>query len=252
MKIFAQVNRIMSNIEKDYSFIFLTLTCKNVDGRSLNKQIDKLIAAFKALCLRKQFKTAVRGWCRAFEVTYNWSSEEYHPHFHVILAVDKDYFTSARYITQDEFCVMWQSCLDVDYKPIVHVKKFTESEKGKGKEVAEVAKYTIKASNVMANLQPVSTYSQDIQAEVKRVTDKITDEIVFVLDAALRNRRLMGYGGIFKTVRQKLKLDDDIDSDLIRTADKGGDMATVDLPFEIERYRWNIGLRNYARIYDEG
>jgi plasmid rolling circle replication initiator protein Rep len=245
-KMFAQVSKIMGSISDDYAFVFLTLTCKNMVGEQLNSQLNILFSAYKALCLRKRFKAAVHGWCRTLEVTYNWKSKEYHPHFHCILAVDKTYFTSSLYITQDEFCLMWQDCLKVAYKPIVDIRTFTESEKGKGKEVAEVAKYTIKASNIMANLQEVSKYGQDILNEAKRITDKITDEIVWVLDAALSNRRLIGYGGIFKQQHKALNLDE-IDDDLIHTKDDG---TPSGLNYQIERYRWDIGYRNYVRIVD--
>ena len=248
MKIFAQVSKIMGSIKDDYNFLFLTLTCKNVTASNLDKQIDILISGFKALCVRKQFKSAVRGWCRALEITYNWQSTEFHPHFHVILAVDKDYFTSDHYITQDDFCLMWQSCLNVDYKPICDIRTFTESEKGKGKEVAEVAKYCVKVNSIMANLSGIASYSQELQDEARRATDGITDEIVFTLDAVLRNRRLIGYGGIFKKKHKELNLDSDIDGDLIRTT---GNTTQEDLPFEIERYRWHIGLKNYIKIEDD-
>jgi len=247
-KMFAQVSKIMDSISDDYGFVFLTLTCKNVSGEHLNRQLNIMFSAYKALCLRKRFKAAVHGWCRTLEVTYNWKSKEFHPHFHCILAVDKTYFTSALYITQEEFCLMWQDCLNVDYKPIVDIRTFTESEKGKGKEVAEVAKYTIKASNIMANLQGISQYSQDIQTEVKRITDRITDEIVFILDSALANRRLIGYGGIFKQKHKELNLDDEIDGDLIHTKD---DSIQSGLNYQIERYRWHIGYRNYVRLEDD-
>jgi len=239
----------MDSIENDYEFLFLTLTCKSVSGVNLDSQFDTLISAFKTLCLRKQFKKVVRGWCRALEVNYNWQSQEYNPHIHAILCVDKNYFKSDYYIQQDDFCLMWQSCLGVDYKPIVDIRTFTESEKGKGKEVAEVAKYTIKTSNIMANLQGIKPFSQEIQDAAKKMTDRLTDEIVFTLDAALRNRRLIGYGGIFKQKHKELNLDEDLDSDLIRTTD---DVNEQDgLAFVIECYRWHIGLRNYVRIETE-
>ena len=242
-KIFSQVSRIMSEIEKDYKFIFLTLTVKNCAGKDLSANIDNMICAFKKLCERKRFTDAVQGWVRCFEVTYNWKTREYHPHFHCILAVDKSYFKSDLYIQQDEWCYLWQSCLNVAYKPIVDVRVFSESEKGKGKEVAEVAKYTIKSSNIMANLQNISEYSQDIQDEVKRFTDKITDDIVLTLDAALENRRLIGYGGIFKQKHKELNLT--ADDDLIHTE---VDSEQNVLNYEIERYRWDIGHRNYVKI----
>jgi plasmid rolling circle replication initiator protein Rep len=138
--------------------------------------------------------------------------------------------------------------LGVDYVPIVDVRTFKDSKKGKGKEVAEVAKYTIKSSNIMANLSGVSEYNQNIQDNVRRITDSITDEIVHTLDSALKNRRLMGYGGVFKEERKKLKIDDKKD-DLIHT---GTDEKYSVMEYEIERYRWDIGYKQYMRFEGKG
>jgi plasmid rolling circle replication initiator protein Rep len=98
----------------------------------------------------------------------------------------------------------------------------------------------------MANLQGVSEYSKSIQDEVRRLTDNITDEIVLTLDSALANRRLIGYGGIFKEKHRELNLNDD---DLIHT---GIDKNQNILNYEIECYRWDIGYKNYVRTnYNE-
>ena len=248
MKIFANVSRIMDDIRNDYSFIFLTLTVKNVASADLEKQIDKMTNAFNALCKRKQIKAAVKGWVRCFEITHNWQNRKFHPHYHVILAVDKFYYTSKLYICQEEFCKIWQSCLDVDYKPIVDIRTFKDSEKGNGKEVAEVAKYTIKSSNIMANLTGISGYNKDIQDKVKRFTDSITDEIVTTLDSALVNRRLIGFGGVFKEKHKELNLTHNVDDDLIHTGFNENENA---LNYVTERYRWDIGYRNYMKIGGE-
>ena len=248
-KVFAQVASIMSKIKTDYQFIFLTLTVKNISGANLSKQIDTMYYAFKKLALRVHFKNAVMGWAKCFEITYNWETKEFHPHFHCILAVDKNYFTSKNlYIEQNDWCLMWQSCLNVDYKPIVYIQSFTESEKGKGKEIAEVAKYTIKSSNIMANLRDIKPYSQDIQDEVKRLTNEITDDIVMTLDASLNRRRLIEFGGIIKKIHKELNLDDVSDAesdDLVHTENERGKGG---LAYEVERYRWDIGLKNYVMI----
>jgi plasmid rolling circle replication initiator protein Rep len=235
----------MDVIEDDYAFIFLTLTVKNCKGEDLIQQIDNLVSAYKTLCLRTRFKNVVQGWARCFEITHNWRTREYHPHFHCILAVRKDYFTSDLFIPQNDWCLLWQSCLGVDYKPIVDVRVFKDSEKGKGKEIAEVAKYTIKSSNIMANLQDISEYSQDVQKAVKQYTDSITDEIVMTLDTALTKRKLLSYGGALKRTRRELKLKDD--DDLIHT---GIDETQNIMEYEIERYRWDIGHRNYVKIIE--
>jgi plasmid rolling circle replication initiator protein Rep len=236
----------MNEIENDYKFIFLTLTVRNCVGKDLTANIDRMISAYKKLCERKRFTAAVWGWVRCFEITYNWKTQEFHPHFHVILAVDNNYFTSKKYIKQDDWCLLWQSCLNVAYKPIVDVRVFKDSEKGKGKEVAEVAKYVIKSSNIMANLSGVSEYSQDVQDEIKRLTDMITDEIVLTLDSALAGRRLLGFGGIFKQKHRELNLTDD---DLIHTQIDGEQSA---LEYQVERYRWDISHRNYIKLNQKG
>jgi len=242
-KIFAQVSRIMNDIEKDYAFIFLTLTVKNCAYSELNNTFDNMVSGFKKLITRKEFKAAVRGWAKCFEITHNWKSREFHPHYHCILAVDKNYFKSNLYIKQEVWCDLWRSCLGADYKPIVDVRAFTESEKGKGKEVAEVAKYTIKSSNIMANLAGLSEYGEDVYKEAESITNRITDELVITLDVALKNRRLIGFGGIFKERHRALNLGD-INGDLVHTevdgVNKGSD-------YKIERYHWHIGLKNYVR-----
>jgi plasmid rolling circle replication initiator protein Rep len=210
-----------------------------------------MVAAYKTLCLRKRFKDAVRGWVKCFEITYNWNTGEYHPHYHCVLVVDKNYFTSNLFIQQDEWCLLWQSCLGVDYKPIVDIRVFKDSEKGKGKEVAEVAKYTIKSSNIMANLQQISPYNQDVQDEVKKITNAITDEIVSTLDSALANRRLIEYGGIMKIKHKELNLTDDTDNDNADLIHIETDSPQNGTDYMVERYRWDIGLKNYVRIEDE-
>jgi plasmid rolling circle replication initiator protein Rep len=247
-KIFAHVSRIRTALNDEYRYVFLTLTVKNMGSALYNKAVNKLFAAYKTLSSRKRFKSAVRGWCRVLETTYNWVSQEFHPHFHCILAVDKSYFTSDLYITQDEWCLLWQDCLDVDYKPIVDIRVFTESEKGQGKEVAELAKYCIKSSNIMANLTKIAPYKQEIQDHIRKLTDCITDEIVSTLDYALENRRLIGYGGIFKEKHRELNLGE-IDGDLVHA----GDDATQAIPdYDIERYHWDIGIKQYVRYEERG
>ena len=244
-RIYHQVRTIYDSITNDYDFIFLTLTIRNCKGESLPAEIDNMVSAFKRLNLRKQFRDAVRGWVKVFEITYNWSTGEYHPHYHCILAVDSNYFTSQTYITQEAFCSLWGSCLRVDYKPVVDVRAFTASEKGQGKEIAELAKYAVKSSNIMTNLSCISLYNKDIQDAVMELTDSLTDKIVLTLDNALASRRLIEYGGIFKEKHRDLRLDDDIDDDLIHT---GAEKIQGGSDYQIERYGWSPGHRQYLRI----
>ena len=83
--------------EGNKEFIFLTLTAPNVKGDKLEEEIRKYNKSFDKLMKRNEVKNIVKGYIRKLEVTYNSdmsskSYDTYHPHFHVVIAVNKTYF----------------------------------------------------------------------------------------------------------------------------------------------------------------
>lgn len=241
-KIFGQVSRVMDKVleEKDYRFIFLTLTIKNVEGEELSETIDKLFHAYKLLMKRKKVKQSIKGWFRALEVTHNLdeasvSYDTYHPHFHIILMVNKSYFNKPEYyISQEKWTSLWKSCLKVDYTPLVDVRAFKSNTKLKTKKsIAETAKYTVKSDDYI------------IKNKSGEIDEELTDDSVWILDSALANRRLTAFGGKLKKIHRQLKLDDVENGDLVNT---DNDELRDDLDYVIERYNWNIGLSNYTQI----
>lgn len=238
MKIFGQVSTVMDEAtkDKDYEYIFLTLTLKNCSGYDLSETIDTLMYAFNKLVKRKRFKEGIKGYFRALEVTHELETDTYHPHFHCILMVNKTYFKNKEYIKQDEWTSMWQSCLQVDYLPIVDIRKFRDyTGRGMSKGIAEVAKYTVKDTDYI-----IKDY------QTGEVIEELTDDAVFNLDLALKNRRLTAFGGILKELHQLLNLDDPEDGDLINT--DNDDKIRDDLEYIIESYYWHIGYKAYIRI----
>ncbi|ELU5588800.1 protein rep [Clostridium perfringens] len=153
MKIFGQVSKVMDRAleDKEYRFLFLTLIIKNCVGEELSSEIDKIFNSFKLLLKRKKVKNAVIGYFRGLEVTYNEECDTYHPHFHIILMVNKSYFKkSNKYLTQKDLTNLWKDCLKVDYTPIVNVKAFkTSSKEHTRKSICEVAKYTVKDNDYL-------------------------------------------------------------------------------------------------------
>jgi plasmid rolling circle replication initiator protein Rep len=228
MKIFGQVSQIMDIIEKDYDFLFLTLTIRNVPGSEICGAIDELNMAWHRLSGYKRFKNVVKGFFKAVEVTYSKSRDDYHPHLHSVLVVKKDYFKSDDYIKSEEFCKLWQKALGVDYLPIVDVRKCKNKETNANytavnslrDAVREVAKYSVKATDYLL---------PDLE---KR------DEVVNNLFVALANRRMCSFGGVFSEARRKLKLDDCENGDLVFTDNEKlrNDIATM-----IYRYGWTCG-----------
>ena len=101
---------------------------------------------------RKEVKNIVKGYIRKLEVTYNSNTlsksyDTYHPHFHVVIAVNKTYFKkSDLYITQQRWLELWQEATGDRSITQVDVRK---SKANNLKEVYELAKYSAKDSDYL-------------------------------------------------------------------------------------------------------
>ena len=232
MKVFGQVSKVMDRAleDKEYRFLFLTLTVKNCTGEELSKLIDKIFKSLELLFKRKEVKNIVIGYFRGLEVTYNKDSDTYHPHFHIILMVNKSYFKkSDKYLTQKDWTNLWKDCLKVDYTPIVNVKAFkTASKEQTRKSICEVAKYTVKDNDYLF---------EDIE---------MTDNTVAILNNALKGRRLIAFGKEFRKIHKELNLDDAEKGDLINT--DVDDTVRPEIEEIIENYKWNFGFKQYFKF----
>lgn len=240
LKIFAQLNKVIHVAcqRQKMRFIFLTLTCRNVHSEDLSEMLDKLFAAWQRLSQRKVFRENVLGWFRALEVTHRMDRDEYHPHFHVLLAVRPSYF-GQNYLKQAEWAELWRQALRVNYTPITDVRAVRPKRKGQTVEaaVAEVGKYAVK---------PDDYIDPDDQLG--------TDYAVETLDKALKNRRLVAYGGIFKEIRRELRMEDVEKADLVKIDEDEPETCTCDVcrsELMSVVYRWHIGLRNYVAEEDQ-
>ena len=226
-KIFGQMSQIMNHLGNRYRFIFLTLTVPNCTAHELSRLIDDMMKAWGKLMRRKRFKGAVKGFFRALEVTRNKKNGTYHPHFHVVLAVEPHYFKDDRYIKRDEWLTMWQQSMQDDSITQVDVRTMRDKKTGEvsgealTSAVAEAAKYAVKSADY-----------------VFTGNDKLMDSIVSTLSAALSHRRLTALGGVFKDAQEKLGLDDCEDGDLVHFDNNlREDLATM-----IIRYEWSAGV----------
>jgi plasmid rolling circle replication initiator protein Rep len=234
LKIFAQVSKIMDHVQANhnYRFIFLTLTQENVRGNDLSKELDRIFSAFNKMTELKAFKAVSKGFFRSLEVTHK-KRDDYHPHIHMVIAVNPSYFKDKTYISHAKWMDMWRICMGLEYDPWVRVKvvrshpdiKEREETVEMGKAIAEIAKYTVKPEQYLV-----------------LVNKERTDEAVLVLDAALANRRLFAFGGKFREIHKNLNLDNPIDGKLTEDDTIRPDLARV-----IVRYDWNVGASNYVR-----
>lgn len=222
LKTFAQMSKVLDVATNDgYQFIFLTLTLRSCNGSELSQELTHVLLSFNRLMKYKDVQKAVKGYYRGCEVTHNLETDEYHPHLHVILAVNKSYFRGSAYISHDKWTELWKKALQVNYTPIVYVEKCY----GGHKRVAEACKYAVKPEDI-----------------IDKKNWKLTVETLRTLDKALENRRFVGLGGILKEIHKKLQLDDIENGDLVHVESEAQSEAT---PEEIV-YFWN-GYDQYER-----
>ncbi|CAD0139760.1 protein rep [Streptococcus thermophilus] len=223
MKYSYQTSRIVDEAIKQEPkgrFLFLTLTVKNVEGKALNSTISQLTKSFDRLFRRAKVKKNLLGYLRSVEVTHNENDNTYHPHIHVLMMVRPSYFQSKKdYITQKEWSDMWSQSLKVDYVPMIDIRTVKETGKGLRGAVLETAKYPTK---------PIK-----LDVENKQVVDDLYN--------GLYRKRQLGYGGLFKTIKKQLALDDAENGDLVHTSD---DKENISKGTEIIAI-WNATKQNY-------
>jgi plasmid rolling circle replication initiator protein Rep len=257
IKVFKQVSKVMDVATQRHSElvpIFLTLTMRNCTGDELPEVLDKMFLGWKNLINHRKIKRVLEGWFRALEVTYdgdkvisqrrydrrkeeydrkgikagdiNPNYDTYHPHFHVILLVQDDYFTGKDYMQTSDWVHLWRTSAGLDYDPICDIRK-VKNRPGKAKNVADVAKYTLK------------------DTEYLKKDPDLTDKLVGVLGGALRNRRLYAFGGLLKKIAAELDIGELADGDLIHTDD---DAIREDVATAIVFYRWTMGISDYVKV----
>ena len=158
--------------ELGYGFIFLTLTAPNVKGSDLSDEIKKYNENFKKLTKRKEVLKITKGYVRKLEVTYNQERNDYHPHFHVMIATNKSYFKSRDYIKKKQWLELWKECMGDSSITQVDVRKMDTRDSNA---IAEIAKYGAKDADYM-----------------------VSQEVFDVFYKALKGKQLLTYSGVFK------------------------------------------------------
>ena len=228
---FSQISQIMDWVSEREKVVpvFLTLTVKNCAGDDLEQTVDLLLKSWSKMMTsrgrRKPWQVS-RGWFRALEITYNAKTDEWHPHLHAIVLVEPDYFTDEeKYIDHDAWIAEWKWALGVDYDPSVDVRTVKGD---RSKAVAEVAKYTVKPGEWL-DLDDADG----------------TDRRVELLAKVLKGRRLTALGGIMKTAKAALKLEDVEQADLVLTDAEKAELRGEVL-VQLVRFEWQIGITNYV------
>lgn len=161
-------------------FIFLTLTTPNVMSDELENEIKRYNNSFRKLIKRKKVGSVIKGYVRKLEITYNKKRDDYNPHLHVLIAVNKSYFTDKRYyISQQEWLDLWRDVTGISEITQVQVQKIRQNN---NKELYEMAKYSGKDSDYLINQKVFDAFYK-----------------------SLKGKQVLVYSGLFKEAKKKLK-----------------------------------------------
>lgn len=177
----AKAHKLLPKVVQDHPYhrwLFLTLTVRNCPIVELRKTLTWMHESFKRMTKLKAWK--VEGWVKSTEVTRG-RDRSAHPHFHCLLLVPPSYFEVDNYISQAEWTELWQQCLRIDYKPMVHVRAIAKHHDPRVI-IPEILKYQVKESDL--------------------VRDR---EWFLELTRQLHKTRAIGVGGILKTYLKELE-----------------------------------------------
>lgn len=233
LKIFGQVSRVMDVLEqRNYQFLFLTLTVQNVPMDELSAGVDDLLAGWRYLYNKNSvFRRAIAGTYRSLEVTYSQEHHNWHHHLHVVLVVKSDYFVR-HYVSQKEWRQLWAKACALTYDPSVDIRKIRPKKiGGLASAVAEIARYTVKDNDYLSGSEVLQ------QSKVRGLLD------------GLVARRLYGMTGVFREVAQQLRLDDAVDGDLVNV--DADDTIRDDVASAIVYYHWRHGVYVLGLPWDD-
>ena len=157
-KLFTLTNYL--KVEKEYRFLFITLTVPNVSKDDLKEEIKEINSAIDKMTQRKKFQQ-FKAYFTKLEITYNRKRNDYHPHIHLLVAVEKNYFDKRNkdYIKQEELLKHWQSAKE-DYSITqVDVRALKDNDDKKlMKSILELSKYEAKSSDFAINQEVFETF----------------------------------------------------------------------------------------------
>ncbi len=284
LKAYSQMRKILDWCRENSKFrlryIFCTLTVQNCQGEELASTINLMMKGFdrlmrySAIAGPKSGPPVVKGWYRSLEITHdvdeiisrkrynkarkyydargispgdkNPGFDTYHPHFHVLWAVEPSYFKTKDYISQKKLTELWKKAARLDYPPQVDIRIV------KGVDIGDISQTANESFRYIdENIEEIGMKSA--VCEITKYATKDSDYVipddydlsvrsVQILDKALEKRRLIARGGIFAEAWRALGLDEPEDGDLVHLDSENEDIynASPDVV-----YVWHSGYFQY-------
>ena len=226
----VQALAFINDIE-DYDALFLTLTVRNCDETQLSPTLEMMSKAWNKMLARSKNRRLIKGTARSVEVTYNAKAKTFHPHYHIIMLVEKDERTVSE--LSSYFNKEWQTATNNTYQPITDLRRIENStllEYDKKdaefykKAILETFKYTIKDDS-LADM-PLSSFRYYVDG--------------------IQGKRLVAYTGIIKEARKQLDYNDELEdeTEALKCPDCNADMLSA-------IYEWSFSEKTYKRFEEK-
>lgn len=241
IKVYGALREILAFLAcRSYRYIALTLTVKNPVGAQLSDTIESMLQGWRNFVhdssIGRNFwrkwrgrEPVVQGYFRSMEITINEEDDTYHPHLHVLLALDSVYYSKSESYYRDHktWVSLWRDSMGLDYDPRVMVQAVDRAESvlydisksdmgvskervcGGGPACGSAAnpvgvddafqRYVSKAGDEYAIKMDFLSKSDDLDLRKRRVVE---------LFSALYRRRLVSFSGCFREARKELGLSD--------------------------------------------
>jgi len=167
------------------------------------------------------------------------STTEVKPHFHVLLMVQPGYFAGKNYMTQEDWVKLWQSCLRVDYSPVVDIRAVKPNkrwsienpslapEQALAGAIVETVKYSVKPTDL------IGEGSEPDQQWLLQLTKE------------LENTRAIALGGVFRSYLSEAELENPSNEDLIGRKEDG-DVSASSIYFG-----WREMVQRYIKLGED-
>ena len=211
--VFHHLCEVMREEERSgHKFISFNLTVKNVPAEELKDTINRMNYALKKMCVDKTafIGQRIKGFIRSTEITYQSKDKTFHPHFHIVASVDKEYFKrdSNQYITTEVLAEYWRKAYDPNSEhAIAYMEGVTKSKKYGNRSIedacAEITKYIFKVQ------EHISRIDGPVRLKNGRVLEQLSEEEVInsfnTIKQAMFGRPSYRFFGTFRKVEKKIK-----------------------------------------------
>lgn len=190
LQTYSTIRYLEEQNHKKYEFLFLTLTVPNCKMTELNSTVKNMSKAFQKLIHREEWKKVIKGFIRAVEFVGDHTKEgEAHPHYHCLLMVEKSYFKSRNYLSQERWRELWSDCYNYPNLQ-VRIEKIKPKKKADG---------TLIPALICAVCETLK-YSVDL-TDMEKLTDSDLKELI----QQTRGIRQYNRGGLLKNLVEEIE-----------------------------------------------